>query len=290
MKWITFFVMWLAFNGQLHAQIEPVYDGTNGIRNRALSMCLTCHATTVTGGARRGAPSPPNYDTYAEAIINADITVERAVGGSMPPSGFQPLTTEQKNALLAWQKAGFPERAAVVVADTQAPTAPSGLAASAVSTSAINLAWVASTDNVGVTAYKVFRGGSLIATLGNVTSYGDAGLNAATTYSYTVAACDAAGNCSPNSASASATTQPIVVVNPNQQQDCFFSFAESSYPTVFAPPAPSLSVPPYYYRFYAPGTYLGIASGKLLYYGPLSSNTLVDLGDITTWYQTARCN
>ena len=42
-------------------------------------------------------------------------------------------------------------------ADTQAPTAPSGLSATAASSSQINLSWSASTDNVGVTGYRVER-------------------------------------------------------------------------------------------------------------------------------------
>src|SRR5450759_42261 len=101
---------------------------------------------------------------------------------------------------------GAAASATVTVTDTQSPTVPTGLSATAVSPSQINLAWTASTDNVGVTAYKVYRGGVLIATLGNVTSYSDTGLTASTTYSYTVQACDAVGNCSAQSAAATATT------------------------------------------------------------------------------------
>ncbi|MBI3043630.1 MAG: fibronectin type III domain-containing protein, partial [Betaproteobacteria bacterium] len=92
-------------------------------------------------------------------------------------------------------------------ADTQAPTVPSGLAATAVSSSQINLAWSASTDNLAVTAYQVFRGGVFQATVNApTTSFSDTGLAPATLYSYTVAACDAAGNCSVQSSAASATT------------------------------------------------------------------------------------
>ena len=91
--------------------------------------------------------------------------------------------------------------------DTQPPTVPTGLVAVAASTSQINLSWNASSDNVGVTNYKVFQDGSLIATFGNLTSVQVTGLAAGTTYSFTVAACDLAGNCSAQSASASATTQ-----------------------------------------------------------------------------------
>src|SRR6266704_291526 len=91
-------------------------------------------------------------------------------------------------------------------ADTTPPSIPTDLVATAaVGTVTINLSWTASTDNVGVTGYIVKRNGTPVATPTS-TSYADAGLSVATTYSYTVAARDAAGNVSPDSASASATT------------------------------------------------------------------------------------
>ena len=99
--------------------------------------------------------------------------------------------------------------------DTVAPAVPTGLIATPVSSSKINLSWVASTDNVGVTAYKVYRGGVLIATLGNVTSYSNTGLTALTSYSYTVAACDAAGNCSAQSTAVVAKTLAVDTVAPS---------------------------------------------------------------------------
>ncbi|MBI5043497.1 MAG: fibronectin type III domain-containing protein [Nitrospirae bacterium] len=96
--------------------------------------------------------------------------------------------------------------------DTQAPTVPTGLSAQAVSSSQINLSWSASTDNVGVTGYRIYRctGSSCtpstqIAT-SPTTSYSDTGLSVSTTYTYSVSAVDAAGNESLQSAFASATT------------------------------------------------------------------------------------
>lgn len=93
-------------------------------------------------------------------------------------------------------------------ADTTAPSTPTGLTASAASASQINLNWSASTDNVGVAGYRVFRNGSQIATPTG-TSYSDSGLSASTQYSYTVSAVDAAGNASAQSGSVSATTQTV---------------------------------------------------------------------------------
>jgi chitodextrinase len=92
--------------------------------------------------------------------------------------------------------------------DTTPPSAPASLTATAVSSSQINLSWPASTDNVGVVGYKIFRNSVQVAT-STTTSYSDTGLSPLTTYTYTVAAYDQAGNTSTLSPSASATTQGV---------------------------------------------------------------------------------
>src|SRR5436853_88266 len=92
-------------------------------------------------------------------------------------------------------------------ADTMPPSSPTGLTAAAAGSPGANLSWSPSTDNVGVTAYIVRRNGVQLATPAT-TSYADTGLSAGATYTYTVAARDAAGNISPNSASVSVTTSP----------------------------------------------------------------------------------
>src|SRR5438105_10473465 len=89
--------------------------------------------------------------------------------------------------------------------DTTLPSTPTGLTGAAAGSTGANLAWSASTDNVGVTGYIVRRNGVQVATPAT-TSFAETGLSAGTTYSYTVAARDAAGNISPNSASVSITT------------------------------------------------------------------------------------
>ncbi|MFG1710314.1 glycosyl hydrolase family 18 protein [Nonomuraea sp. M3C6] len=89
--------------------------------------------------------------------------------------------------------------------DTSAPTVPGNLRSTGVTSNSVSLAWNASTDNVGVTGYEVYRGGTLITTVTG-TSHTDSGLSASTAYSYTVRARDAAGNRSANSNSVSATT------------------------------------------------------------------------------------
>ncbi|MCY9513366.1 glycoside hydrolase family 19 protein [Paenibacillus apiarius] len=77
--------------------------------------------------------------------------------------------------------------------DTEAPTAPSGLHASAKSSNAITLSWEAATDNIGIAKYDVYRNGTFLASV-TALSYADSGLQADTSYTYTVKAYDAAGN------------------------------------------------------------------------------------------------
>lgn len=81
------------------------------------------------------------------------------------------------------------------VADTTAPTAPSGLRASRITKNSVTLRWNASTDAKGVLGYRVYRDGQKIADQSN-TSLIVYGLKSNKKYTFTVQAYDAAGNAS----------------------------------------------------------------------------------------------
>lgn len=89
--------------------------------------------------------------------------------------------------------------------DSQAPTAPV-VSATAITSSRVDVTWSGSTDNVGVTGYRVRRDGTLLTTTA-ATTYADTSVSPATTYTYGVSALDAAGNESPV-ATAPVTTPP----------------------------------------------------------------------------------
>ncbi|GAA3469294.1 glycosyl hydrolase family 18 protein [Nonomuraea roseola] len=89
--------------------------------------------------------------------------------------------------------------------DTTAPSVPANLRSTGVTSSTVALAWNASTDNVAVTGYEVYRGTTLITTVTG-TTHTDTGLSANTAYTYTVRARDAAGNRSAASTAVTATT------------------------------------------------------------------------------------
>jgi uncharacterized repeat protein (TIGR03806 family) len=78
--------------------------------------------------------------------------------------------------------------------DTTAPSVPTGVQAAAQSSTSIQVSWAASTDDVAVAGYRIFRNGSttIHATVSSGTSYTDTGLTPATSYSYQVRAFDTA--------------------------------------------------------------------------------------------------
>ncbi|MFQ5901423.1 MAG: fibronectin type III domain-containing protein [Thermodesulfobacteriota bacterium] len=92
-------------------------------------------------------------------------------------------------------------------ADTIDPLRPTGLELSAVSSSQIDLEWNASSDNVGVAGYYIYRDG-VKAGQSQDTTFSDTGLTQATEYSYTVASYDATGNISDQSISEEEETYP----------------------------------------------------------------------------------
>ncbi len=98
--------------------------------------------------------------------------------------------------------------------DLIAPSVPTDLSATAVSTSQIDLSWTASTDDTAVTDYRVFRDNNYIGLSGGATTYSDTGLTPNTAYTYTVSAIDAANNESARSASSTATTFDVPVSTP----------------------------------------------------------------------------
>jgi len=123
------------------------------------------------------------------------ILAVTALSGCSGGGGGTPETTPETT----------PENIPETTSDITPPSVPAGLVATAVSTSEMALSWNASTDDVAVSGYRIFRAGTEIGTSGT-TAYLDTGLASSTTYTYTVASYDAAGNLSAQCSAASATT------------------------------------------------------------------------------------
>lgn len=82
---------------------------------------------------------------------------------------------------------------AVHIDDTTAPSVPDGIKVSSVNIDGVDFSWEASTDNVGVLEYRIYRSGSLLAKVKGL-SYTDKTVTINNSYTYTVSAIDAAGN------------------------------------------------------------------------------------------------
>ncbi len=162
------------------------------------------------------AVSPPPSKTY-EWDVTSYIASRRSGGNNIATIGLGYVAADTYRSTFNSKEAAANKPQLVVVVsgggDTTAPTPPNTLTATAASATQINLSWTASTDNVGVTGYRVERcQGASCTTFAQIatptaTSYSDTGLTASTSYSYRVRATDAAGNLSSYSSTASATTQ-----------------------------------------------------------------------------------
>jgi hypothetical protein len=77
------------------------------------------------------------------------------------------------------------------------------------------------------------------------------------------------------------------------QTDCLLNWAESNVPSLFAPAgATSITLAPFYYRHYTQTqAYVGasFANNHVYYLGPLSGNSLLDAGALSTWLSTSSC-
>jgi hypothetical protein len=156
-----------------------------------------------------GQPSDWLTATLSDASAPATLTL------SASPGALQVGTWSATVRLASARAGNSPVDIGVTLVITEAaptaPSAPGGLAATAISTSRIDVAWSAATGTV--TEYRLERktgqAGSyaVVATLGSTAlGHEDTGLSAGTTYVYRVRACNEAA-CSPYSAEAAATTQ-----------------------------------------------------------------------------------
>jgi hypothetical protein len=133
---------------------------------------------------------------------------------TVPSAGSYNATATQDNCCF-WilQMAAFREATSGGGGgDTTPPSAPTNLIATPASNTQINLGWMASTDNIGVTGYQIDRctgaGCTNFSSIGTPTStsFNDPGRSPATTYRYRVRARDAIPNWSVFSTIVNATT------------------------------------------------------------------------------------
>jgi chitodextrinase len=150
--------------------------------------------------------------------------------------------------------------------DTQAPSAPSNLRLTTQTTTSLSLAWNAATDNVAVTGYSVYRGGTKIGDASGLL-YLASGLACGTSYTLGVEARDAAGNVSSRPTISGATspcTTPPPPPPPSGAAVFVATNGNDANPCTQAAPCLSLNRA---YRAAQPGQTVQVACGS---YGPQS--------------------
>ncbi|POY35128.1 secretion protein, partial [Flavobacterium alvei] len=160
--------------------------------------------------------SLPNVTGQNSVTVNAPTATD-ACKGTVTATTTSPLTYSTPGTYsIVWtydDENGntSTQNQTVIILDAIAPTQPTSLSASSTTTTTTNLIWTASTDNISVIGYDVYRGTALIASVA-ATNYAVTGLTANTAYTFSVIAKDAAGNASISSNIVNVTTLANAVV------------------------------------------------------------------------------
>jgi chitodextrinase len=177
-------------------------------------------------------PSSDDVGVLGYRISRDGAQVATVTGTSYADRGVQPNTTHSYS-VAAYDGGGNVSppsntASATTPRDTQPPTAPGNLGASAPNGYRVNLSWNASSDDVAIAYYQVFRDGVPLASA-TTTSYSDMTAEAQATYSYTVVAWDTANNPSPSSNAVIVTTPAaptILIFGPDAD-----AYVQSDQPT-----------------------------------------------------------
>jgi glucose/arabinose dehydrogenase len=166
---------------------------------------LTCTSVTLAWDAATDDVGVTAYDVYHDGQLMTSVPGTEAALTLVPGANWG-LYVNARDA------AGNVSQASETLTlevpqcqeDTEAPSTPAGLTATANGTT-VTLAWQPATDNVGVAGYDVLRDGAKVGSVTG-TAFTDSGLAARTTYRYAVAARDAQGNVSPATGAVPVTT------------------------------------------------------------------------------------
>lgn len=197
-------------------EIFPVLSGASG-DSQAPTQPGSLQASSVTANSLTlgWTASTDNTGVTGYRVYRNSVLLDTVTTLSFNNTGLTPGTLYHYEVRAIDQAANASTPATLDVTttapDSQPPSTPGNLAATP-ALSQIGLTWAASTDNIGVTGYKVYRGGSFLTTVAAGTlSFNDTGLASGTHYNYEVIAVDAIGNAStPASIGASTLTDTVV--------------------------------------------------------------------------------
>ncbi len=211
----------IAFTGHAHiyernlasANGVPNYvTGGGGATPGTLGTCTSLDAYAIkftdTGKACGAAPVPTSAGQVYHFLlvtvngVNVNVTPINSLGQSFDVMNYN----------------------ASAGSETNVPTTPTGLTASVVSGTQIDLSWAGSTDDTGVRGYSIYRDGTLVNTVNsNALNYSDMNLTPGTQYVYRIDAFDGSNNHSALSASRSPATSATATYTFTPAADAYVS-------------------------------------------------------------------
>ncbi len=146
------------------------------------------------------------YEVFKDGTsIGTTTTTSMSVTGLSLGTTYS-MTVRARDAVPNWSEQSTALNVTTsTTPDMQAPSTPTGLAPASIGPTSFILSWTASTDNMDVTGYEVFKDGTSIGTT-TTTSMSVTGLSAGTAYSMKVRARDAIPNWSEQSTALNVTT------------------------------------------------------------------------------------
>ncbi|MEV6116097.1 discoidin domain-containing protein [Streptomyces sp. NPDC052109] len=190
---------WESANNAFPQWLQVDLGATTSVNQLVLQVPVTNWAARTQTLSVQGSIDGSNFTTIvASASYTFDPATNSTVTINFAATGTRYLRT-LITANTGWPAAQISEFKVYgpSTTDTTPPTAPGTLTYTQPQSGQIALSWGASTDNVGVTAYDVYRNGALAVTVGGTTLTWTDSQPATATVSYYVKARDAAGNVSP---------------------------------------------------------------------------------------------
>src|SRR5438132_480357 len=181
-----------AGNTATAAAVSVTVDNTPPMLSTVSASSLSSVGALITWATNKASDSQVDYGpttAYGSSTpVNASLLTAHAVTltGLLSATTYHYRVKSRDAAGNLATSRDFTLTTLRAVPDTMPPSVPTNLSASAASSTQTALTWTASTDNVGVAGYTIYRGAVQIATTA-LTSYSDTGLSPGTTYSYTVA-------------------------------------------------------------------------------------------------------
>lgn len=208
---------------------SPQPDNTSPATPQNVSLTLVQSAVNLTWTASTDNIAVTGYDiyrngakligvattTYMDSTVQPGLTYGYSIAavdaaGNISPTSI-PKSISIPRAIPSPSPTASPAASATSTppADTTPPTTPQQLTLTRAGF-AVTLVWNASSDNIAVGGYKIYRNGLPLVTIASTTTYTDSSVQAGFTYGYAVAAIDSFGNVSAASVPRSITVPRIV--------------------------------------------------------------------------------